>query len=132
MSGIEDDKLISRVVELWGFFWDQVLTYVEGVLLPLQTDPLLSTLYRTPKRPSSPTRQNSKPSISSSLALTGHGLSPYHIDVRTVALRSFRDKVIVPLSARLHTRLSAMSNLNKNTNEIMLETPPRMQQMLVG
>lgn len=31
LSGIEDDKMISRVVELWGFFWDQVLTYVEGV-----------------------------------------------------------------------------------------------------
>ncbi|KAF5391354.1 hypothetical protein D9757_002021 [Collybiopsis confluens] len=131
LSGIEDDKLISRVVELWGFFWDQVLTYVEGVLLPLQTDPLLSTLYRPPKRTTSPTRQSSKPSISSSLALTGHGMSPYHIDVRTVALRSFRDKIIVPLHSRLYTRLSLMSNVNKNTNEIMQETPPRMQQMLL-
>ena len=31
LAGIEDDKLIGRVVELWGFFWDQVLPYVEGV-----------------------------------------------------------------------------------------------------
>ena len=31
LTGIEDDKLISRVVEIWGFFWDQVLPYVEGV-----------------------------------------------------------------------------------------------------
>lgn len=31
LSGIEDEKLINRVVELWGFFWDQVLPYVEGV-----------------------------------------------------------------------------------------------------
>lgn len=28
---IEDEKLVTRVVEIWGFFWDNVLTYVEGV-----------------------------------------------------------------------------------------------------
>ncbi len=27
----EDDKLVGRIVEIWGFFWDQVLPYVEGV-----------------------------------------------------------------------------------------------------
>jgi hypothetical protein len=31
LMGVEDDKLVGRVVEIWGFFWDQVLTYVEGV-----------------------------------------------------------------------------------------------------
>lgn len=31
ISDIDDEKLIVRVVELWGFFWDQVLPYVEGV-----------------------------------------------------------------------------------------------------
>lgn len=31
LMGLEDDKLVGRVVEIWGFFWDQVLTYVEGV-----------------------------------------------------------------------------------------------------
>jgi len=31
LSGIEDEKLVARVVEIWGFFWDQVLTYLEGV-----------------------------------------------------------------------------------------------------
>lgn len=31
LAGIDDDKLVGRVVEIWGFFWDQVLTYVEGV-----------------------------------------------------------------------------------------------------
>lgn len=32
LSGIEDErKLVHRVVEVWGFFWDQVLPYVEGV-----------------------------------------------------------------------------------------------------
>lgn len=31
LTGIDDDKLVVRVVEIWGFFWDQVLPYVEGV-----------------------------------------------------------------------------------------------------
>jgi hypothetical protein len=31
LMGIHESKLIARVVETWNFFWDQVLTYVEGV-----------------------------------------------------------------------------------------------------
>lgn len=31
LKGVEDEKLVARVVEIWGFFWDQVLTYLEGV-----------------------------------------------------------------------------------------------------
>ena len=33
LNGIDDEKLIARVGEIWGFFWDQVLTYLEGVRL---------------------------------------------------------------------------------------------------
>src|SRR6267142_5296711 len=33
LADVEEDKLVGRVVELWGFFWDQVLPYVEGVRL---------------------------------------------------------------------------------------------------
>jgi 16S rRNA C1402 (ribose-2'-O) methylase RsmI len=32
LMGIHESKLIARVVETWNFFWDQVLTYVEGVI----------------------------------------------------------------------------------------------------
>ncbi|KIY44556.1 HbrB-like protein, partial [Fistulina hepatica ATCC 64428] len=31
LVGIDDSRLLSKVVEKWGFFWDQVLPYVEGV-----------------------------------------------------------------------------------------------------
>ena len=31
LSGVDEEKIISRLVEIWGFFWDQVLPYVEGV-----------------------------------------------------------------------------------------------------
>ena len=33
LAVIDDDKLVRRVVEILGFFWDQVLPYVEGVSL---------------------------------------------------------------------------------------------------
>ena len=44
LMGVHDTKLIARVVETWNFFWDQVLTYVEGVsdeqlLLPFRAHP---------------------------------------------------------------------------------------------
>lgn len=31
LMNVDDEQLLNRVVELWGFFWDQVLPYVEGV-----------------------------------------------------------------------------------------------------
>ena len=37
LSGVEDDKPIGRVVEIWTFFWDQVLPYVEGVYIFLSS-----------------------------------------------------------------------------------------------
>ncbi|KAF5385991.1 hypothetical protein D9615_002415 [Tricholomella constricta] len=130
LMGIDDEKLVARVVEIWGFFWDQVLTYVEGVLLPLQTDPLLSSLYRTPKphhRATSPSRQGTKGSVASSLSGSA---STSHIDVRSVALRAFRDRVILPLFQRLYMRLS-MPNRQDSYQETSTYQQPRLQQMLL-
>ena len=33
LAGVEDEKLILRVVELWTSFWTKVLPYLEGVRL---------------------------------------------------------------------------------------------------
>ncbi|EJD03276.1 HbrB-domain-containing protein [Fomitiporia mediterranea MF3/22] len=147
LSGVDDDKLPARVVELWTFFWDQVLPYVEGVFIPLQTHPLLLALHRTPKshRPASPTTLTSPDDPSSGAPSTT--LSP--IDVRTIALRAFRDKIIVPVASRLETRLIAMrpgssfssststsvtvpgTNMNNSTAETTTYQHPRLQQMLL-
>jgi len=56
--------------------------------------------------------------------------STSHIDVRSVALRSFRDKVILPLSSRLYMRL-AMPNRQDNYQETSAYQLPRLQQMYV-
>lgn len=138
LMGVHDTKLIARVVETWNFFWDQVLTYVEGVsdkqlstflscslikcqvLLPLQTHPLLSSLHRTHKshRTKSPNRQNG----CNSSAMPDHALN--HIDVRTIALRSFRDCVITHLACRLLERFR-LENISETFHQ------PRLQQMYV-
>lgn len=31
LSNISDEILLGRVIEIWGFFWDQILPYIEGV-----------------------------------------------------------------------------------------------------
>jgi hypothetical protein len=33
LTGIDNDKFLTRLVEVWNFFWVQVLPYVEGVRL---------------------------------------------------------------------------------------------------
>ncbi|KAI0708157.1 HbrB-like-domain-containing protein [Cerioporus squamosus] len=122
LAGVDDEQLIVHIVELWTFFWTQVLPYLEGALLPLQTDPLLSSLYRIPKahRPTSPT-QNGK-SAGVPTAASGQ------IDVRALALVSFRDRIILPLFPRLHARLT----MSKDGNMLGSETQQaRLQQMLL-
>jgi hypothetical protein len=54
--------------------------------------------------------------------------STYHIDVRSVALRSFRDKVILPLFTRLYARLS-LPNRQDNYQDTSAYQQPRLQQM---
>lgn len=31
LTGIDDEKFLTRLVEVWNFFWVQVLPYLEGV-----------------------------------------------------------------------------------------------------
>lgn len=129
LQGIDDEKLVARVVEIWGFFWDQVLTYLEGVLLPLQTDPVLLSLSRTPKshRGTSPNRQNGN---IVSVASVMNSPSSSQIDVRSVALKSFRDRVILPPFQRLFARLS-LPNRQDSFQEAFSYQQPRLQQMLL-
>lgn len=128
LAEIDDEKLVGRVVELWGFFWDQVLPYVEGALLPLQTEPLLSSLYRHPKTHKQNTSPisgtNGKGSISSLVMQ-----SSSQIDVRTVALQSFRDRVIDPVHKRMSKRIEATRE--DSIPESPISSQPRLQQMLL-
>ncbi|KAG8935451.1 hypothetical protein FRC01_000058 [Tulasnella sp. 417] len=127
LSGKKDEELLNRVVELWGFFWTQLLPYIEGVFLPLQIDQLLVNLSRTPRvvRPTSPvdsTDRDSSPPHQSTLTSAP-------IDVRTLTLKSFRDAIILPVFERLHVLIASAQTKEKDArNEY---NQPRFQQMLL-
>ncbi|KAG8973286.1 hypothetical protein FRB90_009973, partial [Tulasnella sp. 427] len=127
LTGKKDEELLNRVVELWGFFWTQLLPYIEGVFLSLQIDPLLMNLSRTPRvvRPTSPvdsTDRDSPPPHQSTLTSAP-------IDVRTLTLRSFRDAIILPVFERLHILSASLPTKEKDArNE---HNQPRFQQMLL-
>jgi len=49
-----------------------------------------------------------------------------HIDVRTLALRSFRDKIILPIAPLLNARLNILKQEGLSSES---HTYPRLQQM---
>lgn len=119
LNGVEDDAVVDRVAAVWSDFWDNILPYTEGVLLPLQNDPLLASLYRAPKsqKPPSPVAQNVKSGASAS-----HKVD--RIDVRTIALQSFQEEILGRLDRPL------MMVLAKDRPAPLPQWPPRFQQMI--
>ncbi|KAI9491406.1 HbrB-like-domain-containing protein [Zychaea mexicana] len=72
MLGVTDEKLLDRLVEQWSFFFTYALPYFEAVFLPLRTDMRYRTLDEAEMW-----------------------------NVRNMALRSFRDNVILLQTKRL-------------------------------
>ncbi|CAO3695102.1 unnamed protein product [Rhizopus microsporus] len=72
MFGVTDEKLLDRLVEQWSFFFTYALPYFEAVFLPLRTD----IIYRSADEAEA-------------------------WNVRNMALRSFRDNVILLQTKRL-------------------------------
>ncbi|KAF9933964.1 hypothetical protein FBU30_003908 [Linnemannia zychae] len=122
LGDVPDEKLVSRLVEVWSFFFGTVLPYFEGVFLPLQIE-LKACHAKAPLR-KVPTVASSAASHHSIMMDIGGGgvsegglvgasprsgltdLDRRHDDsepenVRTMALAAFRDLVILPMVDRL-------------------------------
>ncbi|CAE6408522.1 unnamed protein product [Rhizoctonia solani] len=126
LQGLEEETLLTRVVQIWGFFWDQVLPYLEGVFLPLQTEKLLQNLARNSKtvRPGSPgSPAHDLPGV---VPLVGCAT----IDVRNVVLQSFRDSIIQPIWQKLYDQLVAMGK-DVEASASLGDRSARLQQMLL-
>lgn len=82
MFGVTDEKLLDRLVEQWSFFFTYALPYFEAVFLPLRTD----VRYRSPDEAEM-------------------------WNVRNMALRSFRDNVILLQTKRLEGKAFLPSNV---------------------
>ncbi|KAF9206205.1 hypothetical protein BGZ49_002854 [Haplosporangium sp. Z 27] len=128
LGDVPDEKLVSRLVEVWSFFFGTVLPYFEGVFLPLQIE--LKAYHA--KRMTRKTTSGGNGALASSMNVNGSnvGLNTFsagvennniasasprsavmdterrHEDsepenVRTMALTGFRDLVILPMIDRL-------------------------------
>ncbi|OJT09469.1 hypothetical protein TRAPUB_14049 [Trametes pubescens] len=128
LAGVSDENLVPRVVELWSSFWTQVLPYLEGALLPLQTEEILVKLHRNPKpqRPSSPTSAQNGKGIGASVLLPSSGST--QLGVRALALALFRDRIVLPLFPRLNALLTLFKDEHPSSTE---PHQPRLQQMLL-
>lgn len=142
LAGLEEETLLTRVVQIWGFFWDQVLPYLEGVsfayhskvkhtdrkikqvFLPLQTEKLLQNLSRPkPMRASSPgSPTHDVPGV---MPLIGC----LTVDVRNVVLQSFRDSIIVPIWQKLYDQFVAMGKEVETNSNALGDRYARLQQM---
>ncbi|KAG9072480.1 hypothetical protein KI688_000251 [Linnemannia hyalina] len=122
LGDVPDEKLVSRLVEGWSFFFGTVLPYFEGVFLPLQIE--LKTYHarnmtRKVQVASSAASHHSGNNSMMDIGGGGGGgltgasprsglvdLDRHHDDsepenVRTMALAAFRDQVILPMVDRL-------------------------------
>lgn len=131
LGDVPDEKLVSRLVELWSFFFGTVLPYFEGVFLPLQIDLKMYHSRKITRKNAGGTGGGSSSSISSSgggggtigavggSLLSAGGLESSMVvsspkmaleernedsepeNVRIMALTGFRDLVILPMVDRL-------------------------------
>ncbi|SPO25498.1 uncharacterized protein UTRI_03080_B [Ustilago trichophora] len=129
LQGLEDTRLLLRLVEVWTFFLGQVLPYCEGCFLPFQTDPTLrgliasSASYGGTSGVASGAGNSSNVGPFSSnanltqsgaaLILSGAaGLDLQRIDVRKILLVVFRDQVLMPIYERLFYLFAHLSELD--------------------
>lgn len=66
LGDVPDEKLVSRLVEVWSFFFGTVLPYFEGVFLPLQIDLKMYHSRKITRKNTGGTNGGSFSSISSS------------------------------------------------------------------
>src|SRR5205085_655557 len=84
---LPDEKLIPRLVEIWGFTFGTVLPYFEAVFLPLQQE-----------------FRGTGAVMSLREAREAWGETEERLDIRRMCLISFRDNIILPLHSRLRSK----------------------------
>ncbi|CBQ73150.1 conserved hypothetical protein [Sporisorium reilianum SRZ2] len=112
LQGLEDTRLLLRLVEVWTFFLGQVLPYCEACFLPFHTDPTLRSLVAASSSYGVSGSSNVG-SFSTSTHFTQSGAAAMlsgaanvnqdlqRIDVRKILLVVFRDQVLMPIYERL-------------------------------
>ncbi|KAG0228835.1 hypothetical protein BGW42_001915 [Actinomortierella wolfii] len=146
LSYVPDEKLVSRLVEVWSFFFGTVLPYFEGVFLPLQLElksehSSLSSISTTSTNSAHQTGSalSIQAGLEGSIARAeGHSSSTLVTDaelddsgarnVRITALTSFRDQIIIPMVDRLRDVFTKLF-VDIDASIPVTDTAARMLQM---
>lgn len=100
----DSEKLLSRLVESWTFFFGTVLPYWEGVFLPLQMEFRYGTAFKPLWRDRNLT----------TVEVGGlKNAQREDLDVRRMALVAFRDHVILPIADTLEPLFAASSQSSR-------------------
>jgi hypothetical protein len=83
--------------EVWNFFFIGCLPYIEGIFLPLRTDNILRNIVN-PASHGTGARSMSFNSSSTRDSIEA-------IDIRRIALRAFRDHLVLPIVDRVGVSL---------------------------
>jgi len=92
LNKLTDERLVPRLVEIWGFVFSNVLPYFEAVFLPLQQEFKGVGNVMTARE-----------------AREVWGVTDQRLDIRRMTLISYRDNVILPLHNRLRSKISRLT-----------------------
>ncbi|TIA91903.1 hypothetical protein E3P81_01821 [Wallemia ichthyophaga] len=96
------DRFATRTVEIWTFFFGQVLPLLEGVFLPYSTDTHIQALAKSSTANSAKTGDGSSHNLSYNDESTSKvALLPSVMNVRKSVIKGFRDQLIIPLFGKL-------------------------------
>ncbi|KAG5440162.1 hypothetical protein PCANB_001731 [Pneumocystis canis] len=111
LSFLSDEKLIHRLVELWNFFFADILPYIEAIFLPLQTE--FDSLELIINNHKEDTQENM-----------------FDIDIRRIALIRFRDDIILIFYERL-IDIFSKKPLNLDLNQTLKDTASKLLQSIL-
>uniref|UniRef100_V5EKJ9 Phosphoglycerate mutase n=1 Tax=Kalmanozyma brasiliensis (strain GHG001) TaxID=1365824 RepID=V5EKJ9_KALBG len=116
LQGLEDTRLLLRLVEVWTFFLGQVLPYCEACFLPIQTDAAIRSLIATSSSYGAAAGGGASnivgPFNTSSAFAPSNAVATQRIDVRRLLLIVFRDQVLFPIQERLSHLFAHLAELD--------------------
>lgn len=98
----------SVQTEVWNFFFIGCLPYIEGIFLPLRTDNALRSIV------GSSGQQPGGRSMSFNSSTARESIEA--IDIRRIALRAFRDHLVLPIVDRVSRKSSSLCESRGSTN----------------
>ncbi|CAG8578551.1 11349_t:CDS:2, partial [Ambispora leptoticha] len=133
LRDVPDEKLVSRLNELWSFYFGTVIPYFEGVFLPLQMQANNNTTINIASHNTSNGMLSSTSTIvtttpTNTFTTTSNTSINEEFSVRRMVLMSFRDQVILPMGDRVDDAFNKLFH-DFDSGIPVADTAARMLQM---